>query len=65
VKEVVGAEVLTVKVAAALTVPDVLVMVVTPGASAVARPFAFTVATDGLEDVHVADFVMSVMVPSE
>ena len=45
--------------------PDVAVMVLEPAATAVASPEALIVAFAASEELHVADAVMSCVLPSE
>ena len=45
--------------------PDVAVMVLEPAATAVASPEALIVAFVSSEELHVADAVMSCVLPSE
>jgi hypothetical protein len=55
----------TVKVVLPLIVPEVAVIVVLPGARAVAKPVLLIVATVVLLEAQVAEFVMSLVVPFE
>src|ERR1700747_1979965 len=55
----------TVKVVLPLIVPGVAVIVVLPGARAVAKPVLLIVATVVLLEAQVAEFVMSLVVPFE
>lgn len=55
----------TVTVVESDILPKVPVMVVVPAATAVTRPVALTVATDGLDEVQVACPLTSELVPSE
>ncbi len=55
----------TVSVVDPLTLPDLAVMVVVPAATVVANPLALMVAVAAVEDVHVAEAVKSLLVPSE
>ena len=54
----------TVSTAELLTEPDDAVIVVWPGAIAVARPLVLIVATDGVEELQLTDAVKSCVLPS-
>lgn len=55
----------TVQVVLPLMVPEVAVIVVLPGDTAVARPVLLMVATAVLLEFHVTEFVMLLVVPFE
>ena len=54
----------TVSTAELLTEPDDAVIVVWPGANAVARPLVLIVATDGVEELQLTDAVKFCVLPS-
>lgn len=64
VKVTVGLSPLTARLAVPFTVPFVAVMVAVPKPTPVARPLPFTLASEGLDDDQLKEFVRFKMVPS-